>query len=274
MTVDELAQRTGVSVRNIRAYQTAGLMPPPALQGRLGLYSQRHQSRLELIRELRSMGFGLDAIGDMLDRIPKGAGAQYSLMAQMFSNGFFQVEQPERKTLPELTAHWGEHATQEQMDRLLQSGLYRALASPSSDVDATQAEFEMLSPSLWNIGKQLAELNIPLDTVLDMQDNLIRHTRAIARGYVDQFVIAMVREVTQSGLGESAMTDEHGNPTLPPALLRTVRDVIERLRPLAIGSVSAAFPVVLQQEFDRDVLDRIHKRLKQQSRPKSTRQPE
>ena len=53
MTVEELASRTGVSVRNIRAYQTAGLMPPPRLQGRLGLYDPEHQGKLELIRDLR-----------------------------------------------------------------------------------------------------------------------------------------------------------------------------------------------------------------------------
>lgn len=263
MTVDDLAQRTGVSVRNIRAYQTAGLLPPPALQGRLGLYSHRHLSRLELIRELRQMGFGLEAISDMLDHVPKGAGAQYSLIAQMFSNGFFQVEQPESRTLQELTAHWGESATQAQLTRLLESGLYRRVGG-DEQTDASQVRFEMLSPSLWNIGKEMAALNIPLDTVLDMQDSLIRHTRAIARGYVDQFILAMVREITASSQDGAALTDEQGNPTLPPSLLRTVRGVIERLRPLAIGSVSAAFPVVLQQEFERDVLDRIQTHLQQQ----------
>ena len=98
---------------------------------------------------------------------------------------------------------------------------------------------------------------------LDMQDSLIRHTRAIARGYVDQFILAMVREITASSQDGAALTDEQGHPNLPPSLLRTVRGVIERLRPLAIGSVSAAFPVVLQQEFERDVLDRIQTHLKQ-----------
>ena len=101
MTVAELARQTGVSVRNIRAYQTAGLMPPPVLHGRLGLYSGQHKSRLELIREMRHMGFGLEAIGDLLARMPDRAGAEYSLIAQLFSNGFFRVEQPLRKSLAE-----------------------------------------------------------------------------------------------------------------------------------------------------------------------------
>ncbi len=68
MTVEELSARTGVSVRNIRAYQTAGLMPPPRLQGRLGLYDPEHQGKLELIRDLRQQGFRLDAIKGMLEK--------------------------------------------------------------------------------------------------------------------------------------------------------------------------------------------------------------
>jgi DNA-binding transcriptional MerR regulator len=271
LSVTELARRTGVSVRNIRAYQTAGLLPPPVLRGRTALYSPRHLSRLELIRELRQVGFKLETIGEMLERVPKGVDAQYALMAQMFSNGFFQVEEPQRKTLQELTAHWGADATQEQLDQLIKSGLYRAI-EPKTDSNAPrQTHFEVLSPALWNIGKQMAELNIPLETVLEMQDGLIRHTRAIAEAYVDQFVIAMVREATASAIDTSAFTDEHGHLTLPPNLLRTVHAVIERLRPLAIGSVSAAFPVVLQQEFDRDVLDRIQKCLNRPGAPKAPR---
>jgi len=264
LTVDELAQRTGVSVRNIRAYQTAGLLAPPTLHGRLGVYSHRHQARLELIRELRHMGFGLDAIRDMLNHVPNGAGAQYSLMAQMFSNGFFQVEAPERRTLDELTRHWGEDASPEQIRQLIDSGLYRAVGTADT-TGPGQSEFEMLSPSLWTIGKQMAEMNIELSAVLQLQDVLIRHTRAIARAYAEHFVATMVRELSQG----AQEVDEHGQVVVPPALLRTVRTLIERLRPLAIGSVSAAFPVVLQQEFDRDLMSRIQRRLRQQARRKS-----
>lgn len=272
LSVAEVAKQSGVSVRNIRAYQTAGLLPPPTLQGRTALYSQRHLSRLALIRELRHVGFKLETISDMLARVPKGVDAQYALIAQMFSHGFFQVEEPQRMTLQQLTAHWGENASAEQIRRLIDSGLYRAVPEAPdapSQAPPEQTPFDVLSPSLWNIGKEMAELGIPLQTVLEMQDSLIQHTRAIAAAYVEQFVITMVREVSQSTADTASLTDEQGNLALPPNLLRTVHAVIERLRPLAIGSVSAAFPVVLQQEFDRDVLDRIQKRLNRLNQPKT-----
>lgn len=36
--IDELARLAGSTVRNIRAYQDRGLLPPPRLAGRVGLY--------------------------------------------------------------------------------------------------------------------------------------------------------------------------------------------------------------------------------------------
>ncbi len=32
MTIGELARRTGMTIRNIRAHQTRGLLPPPEVQ--------------------------------------------------------------------------------------------------------------------------------------------------------------------------------------------------------------------------------------------------
>jgi DNA-binding transcriptional MerR regulator len=261
-TVDDLAQLTGVTVRNIRAYQTAGLLEPPTLQGRLALYDKQHLGRLELIRELRSLGFGLDAIADMLAKVPRSAASPYALIAQMFSRGFFQVERPERKTVNELTGHWHEKASPEQVLALIRNGLYQPIDDTEALNETTQVD--VLSPSLWAIGKQMADLNIPLSTVLDMQEKLIDHCRSLAQAYVDQFVIAMVREVTESG-DTTAEQLETADVTLTPKLLRTIHQLIEQLRPIAIGSVSAAFPAVLQQEFDRDVVDRIQ-RLVQQMR--------
>jgi DNA-binding transcriptional MerR regulator len=247
MPVEELAARTGVSVRNIRAYQTAGLMPPPRLQGRLGLYNHEHQGKLELIRDLRQQGFRLDAIKGMLDKTPEGAWSEYSLISELFSTTFFTVEQPKRKRLNEMAAHWQTTATTEQRARLARNGLYRPIDNGE--------EVEMLSPALERIGVQLAELNVPLDTVLDLQDELIRHTRAIAKAYVEQLFLTMASAIA-SMQRESA---ERGT-TPDPAIVAPIKALFERLRPLAIGSVSAAFPVVLQQEFDRSVQKQLKKR--------------
>lgn len=252
MTVEELSARTGVSVRNIRAYQTAGLMPPPRLQGRLGLYDAEHQGKLELIRDLRQQGFRLDAIKGMLEKTPEGAWGEYSLISELFSTTFFTVEAPKRKAINEMAANWDTKATPEQKDRLARNGLYRPVG---------EDEVEMLSPALERIGIQLAELNVPLDTVLDLQDELIKHTRAIAKAYVEQLFLELLKGITSSPPASSDKSAPASKMAPDPNVVGAMKGLFERLRPLAIGSVSAAFPVVLQQEFDRA----IHKQQKKRS---------
>jgi len=247
ITVEELSARTGVSVRNIRAYQTAGLMPPPRLKGRLGLYDHEHQGKLELIRDLRQQGFRLDAIKDMLENTPEGAWSEYSLISGLFSTTFFTVEAPKRKALSEMASHWATPATPEQKERLSQNGLYRRIGPD---------EVEILSPALERIGIQLAELHVPLDTVLDLQDELIKHTRIIAKAYVEQLFLNLAKDVAAKA--ESAKAK--GKPT-DGNVVEPLKALFERLRPLAIGTISAAFPVVLQQEFDRSIQKQL-KRLK------------
>nr|MBP7503287.1 MerR family transcriptional regulator [Aquabacterium sp.] len=134
LTVEELSARTGVSVRNIRAYQTAGLMPPPRLKGRLGLYDHEHQGKLELIRDLRQQGFRLDTIKDMLENTPEGAWSEYSLISGLFSTTFFTVEAPKRKALSEMASHWATPATPEQKERLSQNGLYRRVGPDEVEI--------------------------------------------------------------------------------------------------------------------------------------------
>lgn len=263
ITVEELSSRTGVSVRNIRAYQTAGLMPPPRLLGRTAHYNGEHVGKLELIRDLRKQGFKLDAIKSMLTSTPEGAWTEYSIVSQLFSTTFFTVEQPQRKAISAMASHWAQGASQGQKDRLSQNGLYRRVGPD---------EVEMLSPSLERIGIQLAELDVPLDTVLDLQDELIHHSRAIARAYVEQLFIGMVKTVTKvhsqrgerggKSPGEAGAAGERRaqagrSESQDPHLSELIKSLFERLRPLAIGSISAAFPVVLQQEFERAIQQRL-----------------
>jgi DNA-binding transcriptional MerR regulator len=58
--VGELAERTGVSVRTLHHYDEIGLLSPP-WRTEVGhrLYSVRDILRLQQIRSLRALGFGL-----------------------------------------------------------------------------------------------------------------------------------------------------------------------------------------------------------------------
>jgi DNA-binding transcriptional MerR regulator len=61
-TLDELAGAAGMTVRNVRAYQTRGLLPGPARRGRRAVYTGEHLLRLEAIHRARDRGASLGLI--------------------------------------------------------------------------------------------------------------------------------------------------------------------------------------------------------------------
>jgi DNA-binding transcriptional MerR regulator len=66
--VEELALEAGISVELLRSYQSKGLLPAPRHVGRTALYDRRHIERLDQIRALKSRGYSLKAIAELLGR--------------------------------------------------------------------------------------------------------------------------------------------------------------------------------------------------------------
>src|SRR5436305_7402646 len=86
LTVDELAARTGLTVRTVRFYATEGLLPAPQRRGRLAYYDARHRMRLDLIRTLQEHGYTLSAIQRVLARIPEDASpAEYAVQSAVLA---------------------------------------------------------------------------------------------------------------------------------------------------------------------------------------------
>jgi DNA-binding transcriptional MerR regulator len=68
-TIGQLARRTGVTTRTIRFWSDAGLIPPAARSASgYRLYDAEAVARIDLIRTLRELGFGLDAIAAVLSQ--------------------------------------------------------------------------------------------------------------------------------------------------------------------------------------------------------------
>jgi len=72
MRIDETAHVAGVTARNMRAYQSLGLLRPPRLAGRVGLYDRGHLQRLRAIGHLQARGFSLAGIKDLFDAFDRG----------------------------------------------------------------------------------------------------------------------------------------------------------------------------------------------------------
>jgi DNA-binding transcriptional MerR regulator len=68
LTIDQLAQRVGMSTRNIREWQRLGLVAPPERRGRVGVYGQDHVTRIERVKKLHAQGLPLDLIRRLSER--------------------------------------------------------------------------------------------------------------------------------------------------------------------------------------------------------------
>jgi DNA-binding transcriptional MerR regulator len=231
LTIDELAQRTGMTVRNIRAHQSRGLLPPPAVRARTGYYGPAHVARLELIKEMQAEGFNLEAIRRLVEASP-GSSEEPLRFVRAVHEPFVE-EEPEVVALEELAARWGSQDSR-LLDRAIRLGLLR---------DLGDGRYEDVSPRLARAARELAELGVPAEVGLELASKLRRHADGVARAYVKLFVEQVWKPFEEAGAPEERWPE--------------VRDALERLRPLAAESLLAVFGLAMseatEEAFGREV---------------------
>src|SRR3954471_5037978 len=177
LTIDELAQRTGMTVRNLRAHQSRGLLPPPDVRGRTGYYGPEHTARVELIKELQADGFNLEAIRRLIESA--GGSTEDVLRFTRTARAAFEDEEPEVSTVAELAAQWGDGGSPELLQRAVSLGLLRSLGD---------GRVEERSPRLGRAGAELARLGVPPERTPDVLESLRRHADGVAKTFVDLFL--------------------------------------------------------------------------------------
>jgi DNA-binding transcriptional MerR regulator len=239
LTIDELARRTGMTVRNIRAHQSRGLLPAPQVRGRTGFYGPEHESRIGLIRELQADGYKLEAISRLLESA--GGSSEEVLRFTRTMKAPFEDEQPQIVSAEELAQRWeAGDAAPSLLRKAEKLGILRALPD---------GNFEELSPRLGQASGELARLGIPAETALDVAAQLRRHSEGVAKTFVELFVEQVWKPFEDQG------SPEHDLPA--------VRDALERLRPLASDALLAMFQLVMteavEERMGREV-ERIRER--------------
>jgi len=72
MHIGEVAERVGLSLRTIRYYEEIGLIAPSARsQGGFRLYLEADVARLQLVKDMKPLGFSLDEMRDLLGVLDK-----------------------------------------------------------------------------------------------------------------------------------------------------------------------------------------------------------
>ena len=234
-TIDELAHRAGMSVRNVRAHQSRGLLPPPEVRGRTGYYGTAHLERLELIKELQADGFNLEAIRRLIEA-SGGDTADVFRFTRSVRESFEDGEEPEILTIEELAERFEGEQDPSLLERAVAAGVLRPLGD---------GRFEERSPRLGRAGDELRRLGVPGARAVELLETVRDHADGVARAYVDLFL----EEVW-------APFDAAGRP---PERWPEVQEALERLRPLAAESLLALFGLVMSDRVEEAVEQQIQR---------------
>lgn len=217
LSIDQLAERSGITVRNIRYYAGRGLLPPPTLRGRTGLYGPDHLARLELISELSALGFTLTAIEGHLERLPDSATAD-DLALQRALLTPWVPEQIEEVDRAELDRRAGRTLGPDDLTALEGIGVVSLLAD---------GRVRLHGPATLSSGLAVLDSGLPADTWRRAHRIIERHTTALA----DELMAMFQEEVLQP----------YRDRGRPPDERRRLAEALSQLKPITVRGVVTAF---------------------------------
>lgn len=228
LTIHQLAGRAGMTVRNVRAHQSRGLLPPPTRRGRFAYYGPEHVRTLARIRELQAEGYNLAAIARLLDDDPpQQQAAMHQLLLAPLLDGDEVV-----LTWPEMAAMFGVKPSRRRLKMALETELIR---------DLGDGRYVAPSRQLIDAAQQLVGQGMSILDVYDMQVEMSRVTRNIAQ----RFVEACLR----------CALEPFGND-VPAERGDEVRERFERLRTFTTVVLAATFSVNVRRATESVVAQR------------------
>jgi DNA-binding transcriptional MerR regulator len=216
LTIDDLAARTGMTVRTVRFYAAQGLLPVPLRQGRMAYYGPQHRIRLEFIRELQDYGYTLAGIDRYLQRLPEDVSpGELAVHRAMLMP--WEPHADEELTLVELERRVGRRLDDAALEFLVGIGVLVALGD-----DRFRA-----TPSMLAMGIEMLEMPLPNQVLREASSVIAEHATAVADGLTEVFRKGFWEPFKR---GDLADVDQE-----------QLAAVVQRLRPLAISGLVSAF---------------------------------
>ena len=233
-TIDELAQAAQMTVRNVRAYQDRGLIPPPEIRGRTGIYGPAHLARLRVIAPLLARGYSLANIAELITSWEKGHDLRQLLGLEQAITSPWSEEAPVYYELSELMALFDRQMTPEALARAVQLGL----------VQVDGARFKVTSPRLFNAGIEMVQMGVPILALFDILGGMRANVESVANSLV-QLIVRHVFDPLGS------------NKLPPPEQVPHLAEVIWRMRPIADMAVSAEVARAMEKAIQRFMGERM-----------------
>ncbi len=172
MTIDELARRVDMTARNIREWQTNGLLPPPQRRGRVGIYTDDHISHIERIKSLRAQGFPLNIIRRVLEQSGESAPELRRLTSQALGPANLTGSMEMKRV--DLAERFGPDAEQ----HLAGCGL----------IDVVNDELLVITDTrTFDYVEQLVAAGLPLDRIAGALTDMTNHQIASMQGLLDLY---------------------------------------------------------------------------------------
>lgn len=209
-SIDELARVAGTTVRNVRAYQDRGLLPPPERRGRAGVYRQGHLSRLLVINQLLDRGFTIANIKELLEAWESGQDLDHVLGLDSVLAGTWTEEIPVYMDPDELAQLFGNDLNEDVLRKAMEVGLF--------EVDGDRLKIP--SPRMLNAGLELYNAGIPLLPLLRELEIVRADVDRLTRSFVQLVINHLVEPILANQLPS-------------PEEIARLGEIIQRLRPLA-----------------------------------------
>ena len=237
--IDELARLSGSTVRNIRAYQDRGLLPPPRLEGRVGLYGDDHLARLRLIGKLLARGYTFAIIKDLLSAWETGKDVGEVLGLEKVLTDPWTDEIPGTATIDELVAIFGTGLDEMGIKDVVRRTVDLDLIEPAGD------HFRVPSPRLLHVGAELVAAGIPLDAVLEIAGEIRDDCDVIAGRFVNLVQEHVFRKLDAGPVPDAdAIADT-------AALVKRMRPLVKMVvEPFIARAMEARVHDVLGEQFE------------------------
>jgi len=224
LTVEQLAGRTGMSVRNIRNHQSRGLLPPPEVRSRVGYYGEEHVARLRLIQEMQAQGFKLTAIKRLIGE--HGSVEQF-LGLKRAVTAPFETESPEVLSVEDLLERFRDTGPKETA-KAQKLGLLVPIAD---------GLYEAPSPALLAAAEEVLARGGPRGAALNAVEKVQRNSETTSRAFVALFLDEVWKPFSDAGQ--------------PADRWPEITEAIPRLRSLASEVVLATFKQTMEAEVEK-----------------------
>lgn len=179
LSVEQLAEHCGVTIRLVRAHQSRRLLHPPRRVGRRSLYDHSHIDRLALIQRLQRAGFSLAAIRALLQsghNAPELALAWHAEGLAMRFPAPTDTSDPDLQVEPEGVAEL--HA---------QPGAWEALESYGLVTRDPAGDWHGTHPVLVAVGRRAREMGMPSTEITRLQLRVAAAALELSREILDSF---------------------------------------------------------------------------------------